>query len=254
MKPKINPLKAPSMAKSSVIKAKLLDQHGQVIEDDHMTPESPDKQPPMEMDEEGPDRQGPESIDLHMKKMANGGMLDPDHSGNLHNKAVDSEYGGGAEEDMQVEPAGLESDNDQIKPSDKEIMSGQAKMLARGGEVSPMDEEELEHHASIAAAIMAKMKAMKELHSDSDEDRMSMMAEGGEVDINENNMEQPNRYYKANEDEALDWDMDDEQLSDQPEDSNEHGDDREADEENEHDRSLVSKIMAKKKKKSPISA
>lgn len=62
------------------------------------------------------------------------------------------------------------------------------------------------------------------------------MADGGEVDLDLNAEEQPNFYYKRNEDEVLkenyDEDMDD--MS-QPEDSNEHADERESDEENEHD-------------------
>jgi hypothetical protein len=90
----------------------------------------------------------------------------------------------------------------------------------------------MEHHDSVAAAIMAKRRKM---------------AEGGRVDINENNEEQPNSFYEQNEHEALDWDMDDDQLEDQPMDSNEQGDQREDDTEDKHD--MISAIRRKMKSK-----
>ena len=93
---------------------------------------------------------------------------------------------------------------------------------------------------------MAKKKHQAMLDSDSDEDHMAMMAEGGQIDLDENAEEQPNSYYHQNEDVALkenyDSDMDD--VS-QPMDSNEHADSREADEENKHD--MISVIRRRMK-------
>ena len=105
---------------------------------------------------------------------------------------------------------------------------------AEGGMIDedqqPMEEADEERHASIAAAIMAK--------------KAKMMAEGGQVDIDSNNDEQPNAYYKANQ-AALkeNYDEDFEDMS-QPLDSNEHGDDIEAD---AHD--MISQIRRKMKSK-----
>jgi len=66
-------------------------------------------------------------------------------------------------------------------------------------------------------------------------------ADGGEVDLNENSMEQPNRYYHQNEDVVLKENYDDDFKDDsQPEDSNEHSDAIDSD---EHD--MVSKIRKK---------
>lgn len=200
----ISPLAAPSMVKSSAFKARLLDKHGNPIE------EIP---PQDETEHIGFDDEHAEHSDM----MAEGGEVEEPQD---------------EHEEVDVTPAL----NEALEDKDKAEKS--MPKLAEGGEV-PMDEAELEHHASIAAAIMAKMKKM---------------AEGGQVDLNENNKEEPNGYYEQNEDEALDWDMDDSQLDHQPEDSNEMADSREEDEENDHDESLVSKIMRKKAKKSAISA
>jgi hypothetical protein len=75
------------------------------------------------------------------------------------------------------------------------------------------------------------------------------MADGGMVDINENNKEQPNKYYQANR-EALDWGPDDDQLDAQPLES--IGDSEEESAENDHDESMVDAIRRKMRMKSPI--
>lgn len=104
---------------------------------------------------------------------------------------------------------------------------------AEGGMVH--DEEEIEHAASIAGAIMAKRRSAK------------MMAEGGMVDIESNGMEEADPMDDMNED-ALKENYD-EELSDmdQPMDSNEHSEDIDED---KHD--MVSAIRAKMKMRSPI--
>lgn len=74
-------------------------------------------------------------------------------------------------------------------------------------------------------------------------------ANGGQVDIDTNNDEDPNSFYDLNEHEALDYRMD-EDFEDmhQPEDSNMHSDSSELDAENEHDMSMIDKIMRKRSK------
>lgn len=92
-----------------------------------------------------------------------------------------------------------------------------------------------EDYASIADAIIAKKRKAK------------MMAAGGMVDLEANSEEDPNNEdqmsFEANGKEQYDLD----QLSSQPEDSNETGDEREDDAENQHD--MVSSIRKKMKKR-----
>lgn len=204
-----------------------------------LPPQSPKAEMPARDEEEEADKSGIKPP--HMKMMAKGGQI---------NKALsflDSE------EDHEEHPAGLEEDDDQMSPEEEEYM---AAHFADGGSVSNpssmsmdnlkkglsdllspskpydvkiykaeggmIDDEEMEDHdASISDAIMAK--------------RRKAYAEGGEVDLDENAIEVPNGFLARNKEilkENYDEGMDD--LHD-PEDSNEHGDAREADEENEDD-------------------
>jgi len=106
---------------------------------------------------------------------------------------------------------------------------------AKGGKVDslmqPKDEAEEEHHASIASAIMAKRR---------------MMAEGGQVDLQDNSDEHLNEEddlsFKAARKKTY---YDDSQISAQPEDSNEHGD--ELSDEDSHD--MISAIRSKMRRK-----
>lgn len=186
------PLKRPKMVPSDSFSTKLMDEEDD-LESSASVNNGPQHQPPKADDEEGADRQGPDSIDLHMKRMADGGMINEEVS--MHD----------AEEDEVEHPAHLEEDDDQMKPSEDEYMSGHfAKggmiddemdatasnpasrldagygkviMKADGGEISPEDEQMDELHSSIASAIMAKRRKM---------------AEGGEVDLSINADEEPN--------------------------------------------------------------
>jgi hypothetical protein len=232
-------LKHPRMVPISGASVRLRD------EEDHLEqsemPGSPSAQPPKADDEMRPDRKGPSVPALKMKKMAEGGH-------------VSMEIGEEPEMDELEHPAGLEEDDDQMKPSDSEIMAnhfahggeveddllelgpttiarddkgyGAIIHKASGGMIQPEPEADDEHHDSIVAAIMAKRHKM---------------ADGGMVDIDSNAEEQPNSYYARNEDAALkenyDSDMDD--VS-QPMDSNEHSDDIDSD---SHD--MVSQIRRK---------
>ncbi len=114
------------------------------------------------------------------------------------------------------DPAPRKPDNK--RPPEAEYM---ADHFAEGGEVE-------EHMDGIVDAIMRKRK----------------MAEGGMVDLNANSEEEPNQYDEMNADAANAEQFDDDQISPQPTDSNERGDEIESD---MHD--LVSQIRAKLKAK-----
>lgn len=117
------------------------------------------------------------------------------------------------------------------------------------------DEMEMDHHDSIASAIMANRDRMHaEIDSGAhDLDEAVRMAEGGEVedsqaDIMENGEEQPNGYYPRNEDEVLKENyMDDMGDVSQLDDSNETGDEREDSRSDKHD--MVEKIRRSMKSK-----
>lgn len=84
------------------------------------------------------------------------------------------------------------------------------KKMAQGGMPQPAMAEE--RAGSVAEAIMHRRK---------------MMADGGEVDIDSNGQEDPanpNAYDDQNMDAAMKELYDDDQLMDQPMDSNQHGD------------------------------
>lgn len=120
----------------------------------------------------------------------------------------------------------------EIEPSVDEDMSEHKNQML---EISRPEMEEDKHrdeelpsedHDSIASAIMSKRKRM---------------AEGGQVDIDHNNQEEPNSLYEMNEDAALKENLDSDMMSvSQPENSNEHGDEIESD-----IRDMVSKIRSK---------
>lgn len=248
--------------------------------------DGPQRQPDEEYNEEESKRQGPQVPDMSKehnnsrKPYAEGGMI---------NRKVSMPS---AEDDRVEHPAGLEEDDDQMRPSEEDYMSGHNHMLAEGGMIG-MDEEHMDREDSIAAAIMARKERQSRLDSDSDDDRMVMMAdggiidsiksgmpgifgdsdkpktgapkldpdkakamsdyfnkakggmvgyaEGGEVDLSESSMEQPNRYYPRNEDEILKENYADEaQNLKQPMESNEHSDSIDSD---EHD--MIARIRSK---------
>lgn len=110
--------------------------------------------------------------------------------------------------------------------------------FARGGEVpledgQPEEEEKEEHYDSLSDAIMAKKR--------------KKMADGGMVDLEANSEESANEADVDNYDAIKKEQYDDGQLSKQPSDSNEKGDSREDDAENDHDASLVDAIRKRLK-------
>lgn len=267
-KPSITPLSRPKMANSAF---KVRDRDD-VDKEERMMLElgpndGPQHEPDKEYNEEGPDRQGPKMSDNQKQHSdgkpayAKGGMINDEVS------MSDSE------EDNDEHPAGLEMDNDQISPAHDEYMAGH---FAQGGEVDEdmvsrpdkgwgaiivkgknkpeyaeggeigHEEQEMDHHDSIAAAIMAKRDRMHaEIDSGAhDMDDAVMMAEGGQVDLSLSSMEQPNEYYPRNEDEILKENFAEEAQSlKQPTDSNEQGDAIDSDK-----RDMISSIRSKMNK------
>ncbi len=237
-RPSRTPLKRPRMVGSDAFSVRDRDE---VDEDLHRmsseAPASPKEQPPRRDDEEEATKSGPKVPDMQKQ----------------HNNSKPAYAKGGEVEaqDMEVRPD---------KGFGKIIIFDKEKQphMSEGGEVE--DERQEERHASIVASIMAKRKVAEELNSDSDEDEMVLMAEGGEihshdsiysdnssqVDLNRNADEDANeedqlsfnalRKENYSESEGLN------QLN-QPKDSNEHGDARE-DADSDH-KDMIDRIMKK---------
>lgn len=211
---KTTAIKHPSMVQSPVFKARLRDQEDDLM-DSAKPNQGPQEQPPMADNEEDAKKSGPDIPALHMKKMANGGAVSM----------------AAAEEDGVMHPEGLESDNDQMRPSEDEYM---ASHFAEGGVIQ---EEEIEHAASIAAAIMAKMKRA--------------YAEGGEVDLMSNHEEEPNNEDQMSFEALKKENYNSSNLDvEQPEDSNTIS--PEHDPEDVDDKDIVKAIRHKMKIKSAI--
>ena len=253
-KPKLQPINDMSMAKSSIIKAHKVDALGRRLDQiekhlmGHDVPkladggdvergDLPQAQEEAQHDEDAAHEEHDEDM------YAEGGMAlhDADHEGDVHHKAVDHEYGDGAEEDMDPSIHPGDGDDMEMSPPVDEYM---AKRMARGGmahEMDDIDVEEMEDekHSSIAAAIMAKKHAGKQ---------PKMMAEGGEVDLDHNAEEEPNHEddesFEALKKENYDESDGLKALHD-PMDASEHGDDREMDEENKKD--MINAIRSKMK-------
>lgn len=282
-RPSLQKLKHPKMVPQNSYSVRMRDQEDDI--ESSMKPDGYGKQPSKAYDEASqrqtssdPDESKPHST---RKAYAQGGEVlnetsvrpdkgfgkiiiinkdDQEHrlaEGGMINNAVRMHE---AEEDQVQHPEGLESDDDQMRPAQDEYMADKAQQLAEGGLIHEFDEQpdqenEIEQHASVASAIMAKRKqASESAESESDIDRQMFLAEGGMVDLDENAMEQPNSYYHQNEVAALKENYDEDMHGvDQPMDSNLHGDSEEMSEENEHDEDMVSAIRRKMKAKSPIS-
>ena len=243
-KPSKTPLSRPKIAKGSTfssIDRDLMDQEERL--QSAMPPSSPKDQPKSEYNEDSADRQGPKVPD--MQREHNNGRKPYFEGGVVSEKA--------SEEDGVEHPAGLEEDDDQMRPAMDDYMSGHEQMLAEGGMAHEMDmqpepEEEMEHHDSLASAVMARMKKASQ-HSNSSIDHEMYMADGGMVDLQDNNGdEQPNHEddysYDAIRKKTY---FDDSQLGPQPMDSNEHGDEHEMESSDPHD--MISKIRSKMKRK-----
>lgn len=144
-------------------------------------------------------------------------------------------------EEMDMEK---ESSSDPLDINEHHYEDIEDAKYARGGEVGnpkleeshKMPSDEDEHYDNIADAILAKK-------------RRSKYADGGMVDLEANSEEAPHYGYKQNLKAYMKEQYDDSQISSQPEDSNEMGDSREDESENEHDADIVSSIRRKMKSK-----
>lgn len=246
------PIKHPKIMKGGTFTTKLRDQEDDLQSVDGVN-DGPQHQPPEEYNESEASKSGPDVSALHMKKMAKGGMIN------------DFEPMSKAEDDMEQHPAGLESDNDMMRRDQDEYMSGHNEMLAAGGSVesgSPDmnmadggmidNEEELEHAASIAAAIMSKRRKMARGGAILSEDSMES-DDSDQADLSRNAEEDANMEDKASFD-ALRKENYSESHGlaqlDSPSDSNEHS--PEHDEEDINDSDIVSAIRRKMKMRSAI--
>lgn len=115
---------------------------------------------------------------------------------------------------------------------------------AKGGEIragseKPTADSDQSHLSTLAEAIASRLAK-------------HMMAQGGEVHddgLNESSEEKGNAEDDLSFDALGDEQFDDDQLSEQPSDSNEKGDSEEADAADDEDSSLISKIRARSSKK-----
>jgi hypothetical protein len=264
-------LKEPKIMEGATFKSKKRDAMDEMERDeerhlmDSDAPASPDEQPNREKDEEGPDRQGdkvPDMQDEHStrrKPYAKGGEIEASDE----EKHPDSMY----EDDLQdLDPSEDEGlmmadDHDEMGPdrqgdkvSDMEephnADEDKAYGYADGGSVH--NEEELEHAASLAAAIMAKRRMMARggpiLSEDSMESDDSDMA-----DLNRNAEEDANMEDKASFDSLRKENYSERSALEEakhPEDSNMHSPEHEP--MDIHDSELVNAIRRKMRMKSPI--
>lgn len=304
---KTSRIKHPRMVASDILQARLRDE-----EDDLQSSASPgpyDAQPPKHDDEEGAQRQGPQVPDMQdehstkRKPYAKGGQVEQSDYAARPNKYEDDLQDLDPSQDEAAQMARSHNeegpdrqgpdihdheeahymDSDQYEDSEQydremELNPAHDKHSADDSHKQPEEEAEEMHHASIAAAIMAKDRRMKQ-DSDSDIDREMLLAEGGEVRSrpDRDDIHSHESIYSDDSDQAdlsrnADEDANEEdQLSfnalrkenyseseglrqlDQPEDSNLHGDEEESDSENVHDRSVADKIRLQMKRRSPIS-
>lgn len=186
-RPKTQKLKHPSMAQSPVFKVRLRDQEDDLI-DSQAPNEGPQRQPPEMYNEEGPNRQGPDVPALHMKRMAEGGMMPEDHGieemereDEAHLQSMEA-----PSEDMGESEARSLNEEGPNRRGPR-VPALDMKMMAEGG----MAQEEIDDqaHDSMAAAIMAKRRKSALMDSDSDIDHEMLMASGGSVESGSHDMD-----------------------------------------------------------------
>lgn len=226
------PIKYPKLQGSGAFQVKLRDEEDDLQESAKTG--SYAEQPDSAFDEKDAKKSGPSVPSLKMKLMADGGMIN------------EAESMRDAEEDEDPEISPIRESYD--SPAKDEFM---ADHFADGGEVG-VSEQELEHAASIAGAIMARRKfarggeILSEDSMESDDSDQADLSRNAEEDANMEDKASFDALRKENysESDAL-------EESTHPEDSNIH--EPEHDEEDVDDRSVVGAIRRKMKSKSPIS-
>lgn len=136
-------------------------------------------------------------------------------------------YGGMAEADGNPGTPAKKPDNRRLNEEDY-----MGDKWADGGEIEsrdPASSDVDDHYDSIADAIRAKKRSKSLDFKEGEGEQVEGYADGGMVDLEEESEEHPNYYDKLNMEAAGKEQYDDSQLSRQPEDSNEHGDDIESD-------------------------
>lgn len=298
--PKTTAIKHPKMVPQDGYSVRLRSEEDD-LQDSASVNDGPQRQPPKHDNEEGPDRQGPRVRDMqdehstHRKPYAKGGEVEAqDYDHKAKNKYEDdlldlppSEDEGDAMAHADDEE-GQDRQGPKVPDMEEPHNDEESKIYgyADGGMVD--NEEEIEHAASIAAAIMMKMRMDREdgMSGSKDEDQAENYAEGGDVIGSEDSLfdaikhkkpsGQDSIYAHPDEDQAdlsrnaeEDKNMEDQssfdalrkenyseseglEALDQPHDSNLHGDPREDDEENIHDGDIVSAIRRKMKIKSAM--
>ena len=198
---------------------------------------------------------------------------DGDHSEEPSSSYDEShDYGTRSGDPSEVDPHTGESESDMLQRHAMERAS-----FAKGGPINPklaeskkmppMPDEDEDDATSLVGEIMSKRKKMADggevdgsesLANEIIAKRNSQPGArqnkriGGssddQADLNRNSRESLNQEDQMSFNAGKKELYDDDQISAQPRDSNEKGDSKEADEENEHDGSIVSQIMKKRKK------
>lgn len=254
--PKTTAIKHPKMVPQDGYSVRLRDEEDD-LQISAKVNDGPQEQPPERDNEEDPDRQGPKVPDEQRqhdngrKPYAAGGKVE---ESDLEQSAGPSEDEGKmyAKENNEMDAAAY---GDAVPDMEDPHNEDQNKIYgyADGGMID--NEEELEHAASIAAAIMMKMrKKMAEGGEVNGRDSIYAHPEEDQADLSRNAEEDANmedqssfdalRKESYSESEGL-------EALDQPHDSNLRS--PEHDEEDVDDASIVSAIRAKMKRKSPIS-
>jgi hypothetical protein len=185
------PIKRPRMVPSDAFSARLYDKEGMLEES--ASPGPYGEQPSKDMDEMDAKKMGrspdmAEEHSTHRKPYAKGGeveSMDYDHKANKYEDDLldlPPSHDEGSEMAMSHDEMDADMEGkspDMSKPHNME----QSKAYARGGEVSPKDEMDEEHHNSLAAAIRARRDRLQaEIDSGAhDIDSAVRMAEGGEI-------------------------------------------------------------------------
>lgn len=216
------PIKHPKMVSQGIYKTKLEEEmmaHGGDVSPSHDEGESKAH----ELNEERPDRQGPELSD---KEKPHSEQSLQEREASKHPKSKDSNPAMRRSSQMELEHEMMEQ---------------------------PLDEAELEHASSIAAAVMARRRKMAKGGEILSEDSI-YSDDSDQVDLSRNAQEDANmedrlsfdalRKENYSESDALD------QL-DQPMDSNLHGDEEEKASENDHSKSIADRVRSRMKR-SPI--
>jgi hypothetical protein len=159
--------------------------------------------------------------------------------------------------DYGMAPMSADEEHPHTGESEADMLRRHAMELAhfaKGGPINPKlaeSRKEPEEEGSMAKEIMGKRKVRKDGEIGGADSMFDFphYADGGEVDLEANSEEDLNNEDQMSFKAGLKEQYDLRQLSKQPRDSNEMGDDREADEENEHDDSTVGAIRRKMKKR-----